>query len=83
MSTNVKCHFRNLLYFVFVHTVRVTNNTILALHVYSKIQLECSIIKQTFSQGTGFRPPRDLAKQPRLDVVGKHKNSAMLIECAM
>ena len=32
----------------------------------------------TFSHGTGFNAARDFAKQPRLELTGKHETFAML-----
>jgi hypothetical protein len=33
----------------------------------------------TFSQGTGFKAPKDFAKQLRLELTGKHEKFAMFV----
>lgn len=38
-----------------------------------------SEIQFTFSHGTGFKDAKDFAKQPRLELAGKHENFAMFV----
>jgi hypothetical protein len=56
---------------------QLVNFRLLLRSLYRK----CKILEITFtfSHGTGFKAPKDFAKQPRLELTGKHEKSAMFV----
>ena len=50
--------------------------------IKSSVVYKCIIILEifyTFSHGAGFNEPRDFAKQPRLELAGKHVEVAIFV----